>query len=299
MAGAAQGNCDNPASLEIHPATMPPIPVPTKTPLGQEELRRRTGGLGQRHRTLLFLIDGRRPLSEVLSLALQAGAATSHFEDLVRLGFVEMPAEEPLAPPVEVAHAPAQVQITHLEVEVPVPTETVERAERAEPMLAEDMTPFAPTQVQDDPEPEGAMLTEPAVLDVAVPAPLPPTPPPPPPAPLRAQTYAQAPPPVPPAAPPARHAEELPVLERARDGLLEALRHDAQPSGSRQVAERLRSVTTAAEMIEVVWAMERGLGHSQRSHRGLLALQRARELLGLGNTLVDEDSRPNRLDEWQ
>ena len=221
---------------------MPAIPVPTKTPLGQEELRRRTGGLGQRHRTLLFLIDGRRPLSEVLSLALQAGAATSHFEDLVRLGFVEMPAEEPPAPPPEVAHAPAQVQITHLEVEVPVPALTP--AERAEPVPAEDMAPFAPTQVQDDPEPEGAMLTEPAVLAVAVPPPLPPAPPPAPPAPLRPQTYAQAPPPVPPAAPPARHAEELPVLERARDSLLEALRHDAQPSGSRQVAERLRSVTT-------------------------------------------------------
>jgi hypothetical protein len=46
--------------------------------------------------------------------------------------------------------------------------------------------------------------------------------------------------------------------------------------------------------------MERGLHHHQRSHRGLLALQRARELLGLGNTLVDEDSRPGRLedDDW-
>ena len=48
--------------------------IPTKTPLGHEEMRRRTGGLGQRHRTILFLIDGRRPLSEVLSLALKAGA---------------------------------------------------------------------------------------------------------------------------------------------------------------------------------------------------------------------------------
>ena len=37
-------------------------PIPTKTPLGQDALRRRTGELGQRHRTILFLIDGRRTL---------------------------------------------------------------------------------------------------------------------------------------------------------------------------------------------------------------------------------------------
>ena len=89
--------------------------IPTKTPLGHEEMRRRTGGLGQRHRTILFLIDGRRPLSEVLSLALKAGAATSHFEDLVRMGFVGMPPEEPpAAPPVELRFTPAQAQITEL-----------------------------------------------------------------------------------------------------------------------------------------------------------------------------------------
>ena len=59
--------------------------APFKTPLGQEELRTRGHKLGQRHRTLLFLIDGRRPLAEVLSLAHQAGAETQHFEDLLRM----------------------------------------------------------------------------------------------------------------------------------------------------------------------------------------------------------------------
>ncbi|MCW5665010.1 MAG: hypothetical protein KIT35_14320 [Piscinibacter sp.] len=43
--------------------------------------------------------------------------------------------------------------------------------------------------------------------------------------------------------------------------------------------------------------MERGLSHMRRSHRGLLNLQKARELLGLGNTLVDEDSRPGIPDD--
>ena len=70
-------------------------PIPTKTALGQEAMRRRTGEINQRHRTILFLVDGRRLLSEVLGLAHQAGAATSHFEDLVRMGYVELPPEEP------------------------------------------------------------------------------------------------------------------------------------------------------------------------------------------------------------
>ncbi|MCW5665011.1 MAG: hypothetical protein KIT35_14325 [Piscinibacter sp.] len=102
---------------------MSQAPIPTKTPLGQDALRRRTGELGQRHRTILFLIDGRRTLAEVLGLAHQAGAATTHFEDLVRLGYVQLPAEEPPAPPPpelpELAQPPAEAQITHLEVEVP------------------------------------------------------------------------------------------------------------------------------------------------------------------------------------
>jgi len=40
---------------------MPISTVPFKTPLGHEELRSRAQKLGQRHRTLLLLIDGRRP----------------------------------------------------------------------------------------------------------------------------------------------------------------------------------------------------------------------------------------------
>jgi len=94
-------------------------------------------------------------------------------------------------------------------------------------------------------------------------------------------------------------AQELPVLEQARAQVLECLRCDPQPNGAR-LAERVRVALGSSELIDVVWTMERGLHHHQRSHRGLIALQRARELLGLGNTLVDEDSTPGRLDddEW-
>ena len=63
---------------------------PAKTQLGTDELRSRTHGLNQRHRTMLFLVDGVRPLSEVLALGLQAGARTTHFADLVHLGMVDV-----------------------------------------------------------------------------------------------------------------------------------------------------------------------------------------------------------------
>ena len=75
---------------------MPTPAPPHKTQLGIDELRNRTHGLNQRHRTMLVLVDGQRPLSEVLALGLQAGARTTHFADLVHLGLVEV-ALEPAA----------------------------------------------------------------------------------------------------------------------------------------------------------------------------------------------------------
>lgn len=267
--------------------------IPTKTSLGQEAMRRRTGEINQRHRTILFLVDGRRPLSEVLSLAHQAGAATSHFEDLVRMGYVELPAEEPPAPPPVEAplESPLPPEITELAVEVPL-----------------------------EPGPGEAAASSAVAAAPVEPPPPPPAPPPPPPSlpmppparpPLAAHPPGMdelprqpflppgrvvAPPPPPPAPPVLVLAEDLPVLEQARAQLLECLRCDPQPNGAR-LAERVRLAQGSSALIEVVWTLERGLHHHQRTHRGLIALQRARELLGLGNTLVDEDSTPGRLDD--
>ncbi|HEY0821002.1 MAG TPA: hypothetical protein VGD46_19605, partial [Rhizobacter sp.] len=74
---------------------------PVKTALGHEELRHRTRGLGQRYRTVLFLVDGRRSLGDVLAMALKAGAQTTHFQELVQMGLVEVPTEMAAAEPVE------------------------------------------------------------------------------------------------------------------------------------------------------------------------------------------------------
>jgi hypothetical protein len=71
---------------------MPPV----KTAAGQDELTHRSRGLGQRHRTLLLLIDGRRSSAEIRHLAQQAGVPDRCFDELLSLGLVasRAPAEE-------------------------------------------------------------------------------------------------------------------------------------------------------------------------------------------------------------
>ncbi len=99
---------------------MPSSSVPLKTPAGQDELRHRTLKLSQRHRTVLLLVDGRRSVSQVLSLALQAGAATSHFEELVRLGLVQLPNEAAAPEPVETMPGALDLmRVQSLELDVP------------------------------------------------------------------------------------------------------------------------------------------------------------------------------------
>jgi hypothetical protein len=237
--------------------------IPTKTALGQEELKSRAQRLGQRHRTILLLVDGRRPLSEVLSLAQQAGAATSHFEDLVRLGLVDMPPEpepEPPAPQPDPA-ADEAPQVTEVRLDVPVPTPAVDGV-------------VAPGE----PAPEAAVATaEPEVPTVT---------------------------PAAPQAVPAR-AREVPVLAKeaevdglqpVRNLLIETLRIDA-PLFSARMFMRVRNARSTTDLIDLVWEIQEHLTRTRHAQRELQSLQRARELLGLGNTLVAEDSTKPPLDE--
>jgi hypothetical protein len=73
--------------------------APVKTAAGLAELAHRTHGLSQRHRTVLLLVDGRRPAALVQRLAVQAGAAQSCFDELVALGLVSI--EGPSLPAVD------------------------------------------------------------------------------------------------------------------------------------------------------------------------------------------------------
>lgn len=65
--------------------------IPGKTVLGQRELAQRTRGLSQRHRTMLLLINGTRPLAEVLRQAQAAGVSRQVFDELVQMNMVALP----------------------------------------------------------------------------------------------------------------------------------------------------------------------------------------------------------------
>lgn len=65
--------------------------VPVKTAEGQLELSTRRLRLSQRHRTMLFLIDGRRTEAQVRYLAGQAGVPGTCFDELLALSLIALP----------------------------------------------------------------------------------------------------------------------------------------------------------------------------------------------------------------
>lgn len=86
---------------------MPWSGVPAKTPEGQAELAQRSRGLSQRHRTALFLVDGRRPGSEVLALGEAAGVPRTVFDELVSLGLVHALPVAPVPHPATATTVPS------------------------------------------------------------------------------------------------------------------------------------------------------------------------------------------------
>jgi hypothetical protein len=64
--------------------------VPVKTPEGQDELSTRQRRLSQRHRTLLYLVDGRRSEAEVRHMSAQAGVPDSCFGELLAMHMIEL-----------------------------------------------------------------------------------------------------------------------------------------------------------------------------------------------------------------
>jgi hypothetical protein len=110
--------------------------VPTKTPEAVAELSSRQRKLSQRHRTVLLLVDGRRPEDEVRQLALAAGSPDTAFDELIDLGMISRPA--PLEPePVRAALSsrPMPLQAT---VDVDIPIEPTQPHEADAAALAPD-----------------------------------------------------------------------------------------------------------------------------------------------------------------
>ncbi|KQV99912.1 hypothetical protein [Rhizobacter sp. Root1221] len=282
---------------------MPLPPAPFKTPLGLDELRHRTRGLGQRHRTVLLLVDGNRPLGEVLGMAHRAGASTSHFEELVRLGLVEMPVE-PAPEAQETAPGALDLpKLTSVEVEVP--------AEPDYPVLHLEAIPGPVAAAHDDgPDTVGNPDVEPIPELVTAMASPPEPEPEPVPAPAPAPRVA-APPPAPRRPPPARPPkiqfrdtpDELADHARPRPAASEELlRHQVRSLlvgamgaeatlFSPLTLSRIRAAQTSRDLITLVWEIERQRNHVRRNRAQLLSLEKARELLGMGNTLVAGDSQ--------
>ena len=261
---AARGGPSDNAGLR-QPMSNPNAPV--KTPLGHQELRQRTQGLGQRYRTVLLLVDGRRTVAEVLTMAQQAGAQTAHFEELVRLGMVELPAPPPPPPPeppAEAAAAQDGAQTAAVELE-PGPGPAIEPDVPVAPAPPVEFEPAMP-----------AAVVAPAAPPAASPAEPPAAPP-----------VARAEPVVAPEA--AASAERK--LDDARRLLIDILRRDTLLQRVFAPA-RVRGAQTQEELIGLVWEIERERAHARRKRVQLINLQRARELLGMGNTVVAEDSLP-------
>jgi hypothetical protein len=84
--------------------------IPIKTPDGFDELNTRQRRVSQRHRTVLFLVDGKRSAPDVRSMALKAGVPETCFDDLLAMGLIMLPEPtfalllETPAGPIDVLH---------------------------------------------------------------------------------------------------------------------------------------------------------------------------------------------------
>lgn len=348
-----------------------PVPnVPTKTSRGHDELRTRAQRLGQRHRTVLFLVDGRRTLAEVLSLAHQAGAQTVHFEELVRLGLVEIPEEvsEAIDSGPGGLDAPTLTSITFdvphpqvpepgaalpavapIRIEADVPAAAIDadrlsstsmippqplagpsmHAAVDEPISLQDPVPLARRVVEPEAplpvqlvesvdaarswsdtiplveDPKAATWVPPALPDAAVhrssrrsgvrtaasgvTAVL-----------HRALGRGRAKPieDLPPVTPKIeKPSSEQQLIARVQELLLDTLRIDA-PVFAALTHGKVRAAQTQRQLIEIVWEIEGHRSHARMSREELISLQQARELLGMGNTLVAGDGHTDLDDDW-
>jgi hypothetical protein len=92
--------------------------VPIKTPEALAELSSRERKLSQRHRTVLLLVDGRRPEDEVRQLAIAAGSPDTAFDELMDLGMISRPMPlEPEPPRAKKASALIESQPMPLQAE--------------------------------------------------------------------------------------------------------------------------------------------------------------------------------------
>jgi hypothetical protein len=262
--------------------------IPIKTPRGDEELRHRALRLGQRHRTMLLLVDGHRTLDEVLSLAKKAGAQSSHFDELVKLELVELPVVEVEPPaPAEVPE-PAPVQADHTASAPALPAAEVEAEAVVRSIPLPDVKP--PTKprgrTRRKAPPAASGTLEPLPADALQPVAKPSA---------EKRRRPAAPAPTADSVAAAALVDEA-IVQQVRDLLIDTLRLDT-PLFSARMLVRVHGAHSGNELIDLVWEIETHLRHDRRSHNDMQNLQRARELLGMGNTRVKGESQAGALDE--
>ncbi len=97
--------------------------TPVKTAEGQTELNTRARRVSQRHRTVLFLVDGRRSEAEIIALATQAGVPATCFGELVEQGLIERPLQTPSAFIGELA---AEQDVLHIDLPIGGPDSSLD-----------------------------------------------------------------------------------------------------------------------------------------------------------------------------
>jgi hypothetical protein len=217
--------------------------IPVKTPEGQAELSQRTRRLNQRQRTVLFLVDGKRTVVEVQTMALQAGAPPSCMDELIALGMVLV--TQPTVPMTRYRSAsPGAVEPTDIWIEPGLAA--------AQPDEIEAVS----TPTSDDSELPSSRTMAPDSANGEVPRAL---------SPMSALQGLD-------------DGETDHALEEARDILLRAVRAEAPLAGSLTLL-RLRRARTRDELYALLEEVEVRIARPQRLLAAAQTLRRVRQLL--------------------
>lgn len=230
--------------------------IPLKTPDGLAELRQRTRRLSQRHRTVLLLVDGKRPLIEVQTMALQAGAPQSCVDDLLALGLIVI--TQPTVPVTRYGAAPvvdSQQPDIWLHSALPEPANTDDSAVSSMPPIASispdselpSVRTLAPDSVNGDPANANSVLPPSSAAPMS-------------------------------ASQPPDDAEPSQALDEAREILMRAVRREAPFTGSLTLL-RLRRAHSRDELHALLEEVEMRISRPQRALAAQQTLRRVRQLL--------------------
>ncbi|HUG21609.1 hypothetical protein [Piscinibacter sp.] len=217
-------------------------PIPIKTSDGQAELNNRQRRLSQRHRTVLFLVDGRRNEEQVRVMAQQAGATDSCFAELVDMGLIALPQPAPPDPATlpTIPIAPPPAEDTPLHVDIPIDDVPPPPAEDGPESLLPAARSLHPESVLNDSMLGDSVLRNFDALEAA-------------------------------------RTDDI-SFEEARAILMRAVRAEAPVTGSLTML-RLRRARTRSELAELIEEVEARIIKPYRSLAAQQTLRRARHLL--------------------